>query len=420
MRIVFLAVVLGLLALIHWYLWKRLVRDVSRPGSVFRRAGTLLILLFPLLMLTFFAGRALGLPFAVEQVIAWPGAYWFVVMLYLGLALLAGEIVRPLLLRALERRALDDAGRLSRPGLTGTEAEAEAPAVSTEEKTGTGDEAQDGPASPERRLFVARAIAIGAGAVAAGTVGYGSHAARQLTTKHVPVQLAGLPRAAHGYRIAVVSDIHLSSLLGASHCRRVVDVVNRTGADLVAVVGDLVDAGVEDLRSAAAPLAELSSRDGTFFVTGNHEYYVGAEQWLDHLRNLGMVVLENERREMPYFDLAGVNDVAGEDSGQGPDFTAALGDRDRRRTSVLLAHQPVLIHDAVEHGVDLQLSGHTHGGQLWPGNALAALANPTLEGLERYGDTQLYVTRGAGTWGPPVRVGAEPDITVVELSSPQA
>ncbi len=117
------------------------------------------------------------------------------------------------------------------------------------------------------------------------------------------------------------------------------------------------------------------------------------------------------------FDLAGVNDVAGESYGQGPDFVRALGDRDRGRASVLLAHQPIVIDEAVEHGVDLQLSGHTHGGQLWPGNLIAGLANPTVEGLERYGDTQLYVSRGAGAWGPPVRVGAPSDITIVQLAA---
>lgn len=155
-------------------------------------------------------------------------------------------------------------------------------------------------------------------------------------------------------------------------------------------------------------------------MTGNHEYFSGAQQWVDHVRELGLTPLENARRPLPYFDLAGVNDIAGENEGHGPDFGAALGDRDRARTAVLLAHQPVVIHDAVKHGVDLQLSGHTHGGQLWPGNYLAELANPTVAGLERYGDTQLYVSRGAGAWGPPVRVGAPSDITVVELASYQA
>ncbi len=155
-------------------------------------------------------------------------------------------------------------------------------------------------------------------------------------------------------------------------------------------------------------------------MTGNHEYFSGAEEWVEEVRRLGLRPLENARVELPAFDLAGVNDIAGESDGQGPDFTKALGDRDTSRTSVLLAHQPVQIHDAVDYGVDLQLSGHTHGGQMWPGNFLADLANPTLAGLEQYGDTQLYVSRGAGAWGPPTRVGAPSDITVVELASRQA
>src|SRR5690606_26619865 len=133
-----------------------------------------------------------------------------------------------------------------------------------------------------------------------------------------------------------------------------------------------------------------------YFVTGNHEYYQGAEQWLDRIREFGLRPLENARTELPVLDLAGINDVAGEQEGNGPDFEAALGDRDTSRAVVLLAHQPVVIDDAVRHGVDLQLSGHTHGGQMWPGSHLAALANPTVAGLERYGDTQLYVSRGAG------------------------
>ncbi|WP_219691404.1 metallophosphoesterase, partial [Streptomyces anatolicus] len=245
-------------------------------------------------------------------------------------------------------------------------------------------------------------------------------ARRGQVTRHVTVPLAKLARGAHGYRIAVVSDIHLGPILGRGFTQRVVDTINATQPDLIAVVGDLVDGSVEDLGPAAAPLAGLRARHGAYFVTGNHEYFSGAEQWVDHVRELGLRPLRNARTELPWFDLAGVDDVAGEDEGKGPDFTRALGDRDRSRASVLLAHQPVVIHDAVEHGVDLQLSGHTHGGQLWPGNLVADLANPTLAGLERYGDTQLYVTRGAGAWGPPVRVGAPSDITVVELAARDA
>ncbi|PWS40741.1 hypothetical protein DKT74_31235, partial [Streptomyces sp. ZEA17I] len=276
-------------------------------------------------------------------------------------------------------------------------------------------------AHPSRRLFVSRVVGGAAAAAGLATVGYG--AADVLsgpTVKRVTVPLAKLPRAAHGFRIAVVSDIHIGPILGRAHTRRIVDTINSTSPDLVAVVGDLVDGSVADLGSAAEPLAGLRARHGSFFVTGNHEYFSGAEQWVNHVRELGLIPLENARVEMGGFDLAGVNDIAGETEGQGPDFGRALGDRDRSRAAVLLAHQPVVIHDAVEHGVDLQLSGHTHGGQLWPGNYLAELANPTVAGLERYGDTQLFVSRGAGAWGPPVRVGAPADITVVQLASRQA
>ncbi|MFE2923378.1 metallophosphoesterase [Streptomyces goshikiensis] len=272
-----------------------------------------------------------------------------------------------------------------------------------------------------RRRFVARVVGGAAVAAAAGTVGYGTYGVlRGPRVKRVTVPLAKLPRAAHGFRIAVVSDVHLGPILGRAHTARIVDTVNRTQPDLIAIVGDLVDGNVHDLGPAAEPLRGLRARHGSYFVTGNHEYFSGAQQWIDHVRELGLTPLENARRPLPLFDLAGVNDVQGESEGHGPDFEAALGDRDRSRAAVLLAHQPIVIHDAVRHGVDLQLSGHTHGGQLWPGNYLAELANPTVAGLERYGDTQLYVSRGAGAWGPPVRVGAPSDITVVELASYQA
>ncbi|WP_244892030.1 metallophosphoesterase [Nocardia beijingensis] len=271
-----------------------------------------------------------------------------------------------------------------------------------------------------RRVFVARVMGGAAVAAAATTVGIGAHGVLNgPSVKRVAVPLAKLPRRADGFRIAVVSDVHLGPILGRGFAERVVRIVNDTRPDLIAVVGDLVDGSVEHLRSAVEPLAGLRARHGAFFVTGNHEYFSGAEQWVEHVQELGMHLLANARTELPGFDLAGVNDVQGERTGHGPDFAKALGDRDRTRTAVLLAHQPVLIEDAVAHGVDLQLSGHTHGGQLWPGNYLAGLANPTVAGLERYGDTQLYVSRGAGAWGPPVRVGAPADITVVELVSPQ-
>ncbi|MEV4919682.1 metallophosphoesterase [Streptomyces tirandamycinicus] len=467
-----IAVVVTLLVAVHWYVWRRLVRDTTAGPGAARRAGTAAVIVLPLFTVgAFTAGRA-DAPFWLKQTFAWPGYLWLATLLYLTLALVAGEAVRPLLRRALDRRA---ARRPAAPGVplatadavpvssaaspaaarpdapkspespespeSGQGATATALAAPAGETPGaadrTGGPAPDAPgdpgtpvpaASPEgggrpaggmsRRLFVARVVGGAAAAAAAGTVGYGTYGVlRGPSVKRVTVPLAKLARGAHGYRIAVVSDIHIGPVLGRAHTQRIVDAINATQPDLVAVVGDLVDGSVADLGSAAEPLARLRARDGSFFVTGNHEYFSGADAWVDHVRELGLTPLRNDRVEIGGFDLAGVDDVAGEREGQGPDFARALGDRDRARAAVLLAHQPVVIHEAVRHAVDLQLSGHTHGGQLWPANYLAEMANPTLAGLERYGDTQLYVSRGAGAWGPPVRVGAPSDITVVELAS---
>ncbi|MGJ7415957.1 metallophosphoesterase [Streptomyces cinereoruber] len=450
-----LVVVLALLGGVHWYVWRRLVRDVTAPGGLPRRLGTAAVVVLPLLSLAALVSARAGVPFPVQQVIAWPGQMWLAVLLYLVLALVAGEAVRPLLRAWLARRAPAAAPESAPAPVVPEPAPVPVPAAQTAPDsapattgpdsvpatTGPTDPApatdttpapapakdtapapDSAPADPSRRLFVSRVVGGTAAAVALGTVGYGTYGVlRGPRVKRVTVPLAKIPRAAHGYRIAVVSDVHLGPILGRAHTQRIVDAVNSTRPDLIAIVGDLVDGTVEDLGPAAEPLARLRARHGSFFVTGNHEYFSGADAWVDHVRELGLRPLRNERLEIAAgFDLAGVDDVAGESEGQGPDFGRALGDRDRARAAVLLAHQPIVVHDAVRHGVDLQLSGHTHGGQLWPGEYLADLANPTVAGLERYGDTQLYVSRGAGAWGPPVRVGAPSDITVVELASKQA
>ncbi|MFF0272254.1 metallophosphoesterase [Streptomyces sp. NPDC094447] len=420
-----LIVVLAVLAAVHWYVWRRLVRDVTTPGSLPRRLGTAAVVALPLLSVAALTSSRAGAPFVLQQVVAWPGFLWLALLLYVTLALLVGEAVRPVLRRLLERRA-----RAGAPAEAPAETPApvpvpvpdRAPAAPEEPADAAPQPAPEAPAEVSRRLFVSRVVGGTAAAAAVGTVGLGTYGVlRGPRVKRVTVPLARIPRAAHGYRIAVVSDIHLGPILGRAHTQRIVDTINSTQPDLIAVVGDLVDGTVENLGPAAEPLARLRARHGSFFVTGNHEYFSGADAWVDHVRELGLRPLRNERVEIAAgFDLAGVDDIAGESEGQGPDFGRALGDRDRARAAVLLAHQPIVVHDAVRHGVDLQLSGHTHGGQLWPGNYLAELANPTVAGLERYGDTQLFVSRGAGAWGPPVRVGAPSDITLVELASKQA
>jgi uncharacterized protein len=469
MAVVFVSIALTVFVLLgcaHWYLWRRLVRDVSARGSVWRRTGTVLAFALPVLVIVNVAVGRSEAPFTLQRVLAWPGYFWMALLLYLLMALAVGEAVRPLLRRVLERREAAGAGTgagteagnaagtgagtgagagtagadagggsvalaVGEPaadagtgGNAGTDAVGDAGtgAVGTgpESHTGTGNGTQDSRVT-SRRLFVARTVAAGAAVAAAGTVGGGAYnLLNGPTLKRVTVPLAKLPRSAHGYRIAVVSDIHLGAVLGRSHTERIVHTINSAQPDLVAIVGDLVDGTVEDLGPAAEPLRRLRSRHGSYFVTGNHEYFGDAGEWVEYLPELDVHPLQNARVELPGFDLAGVNDVRGEDSGEGPDFGKALGDRDPARASVLLAHQPVQIHESVRHGVDLQLSGHTHGGQIFPFHAVVALANPTVAGLDRYGDTQLYVTRGAGSWGPPVRVGADPDVTLVRLASKQA
>ncbi|AZQ36936.1 metallophosphoesterase [Streptomyces cyaneochromogenes] len=473
MVIVFVLVALLVLSVLvagNWWLWRRLFRDTTRGPGFVRRFGVAVIAGGWALTIGALVAERGGAPFWLQQVLAWPGFLWLALSIYLLLGVAAGEVVRPLLRRWLERRAraaeavrdpepvpeevtaaaspatasVASTAQTSAPASATTAVTTPAPAsgatsatksppapapdeavalTSTSTPTSTPDPTDPSRplAAPTRRLFVSRVVAGAAAAAAVGTVGYGTYGVlRGPRVKRVTVPLAKLPRAAHGYRIAVVSDVHLGPVLGRGFAQKVVDTINGTQPDLIAVVGDLVDGSVKDLGPAAAPLAGLRARHGAFFVTGNHEYFSGAEQWVDEVRRLGLRPLENARTELPHFDLAGVNDIAGESEGQGPDFAKALGDRDKARACVLLAHQPVQIHDAVDHGVDLQLSGHTHGGQLWPGNFIADLANPTLAGLERYGDTQLYVSRGAGAWGPPTRVGAESDITVIELASRQA
>ena len=277
-------------------------------------------------------------------------------------------------------------------------------------------------AAVNRRIFLARAGAVAAGAASVGLVGVGAATALgPPDLLQVPVRLRRLDPAFNGFRIAVVSDIHLGPLAGRRQTERIVRMLNESEPDLVAIVGDLVDGTVAELGPAAAPLRDLVSRDGAFFVTGNHEYFVeDTASWLLELERLGVQPLRNENtaitRGTATLNLAGVNDIAGEERSDPPDFDLALAGRNEAAATVLLAHQPIQVTEAAARGVDLQLSGHTHGGQMWPFHYAVSAVQPALAGLSTVNGTQLYVSRGAGFWGPPVRIGAPPDITVLSLS----
>ncbi|MET7376032.1 metallophosphoesterase [Micromonospora arida] len=408
----FVAVLALVTGLIHLYLWKRLVRDTTTPGR-WRRIGGIAALVLALLVPVTMAGTQAGLYW-----IAWPGYLWLALMFYLLVVLVVLEVPMLVARLVLRRRvvAAEPTTAAPEPVLVGAAGPTEPPAAGA---VAAPDH------DPSRRLLLARGAAIFAGLTATGTVGYGVRTA--LGPPHldrVRIPLAKLPRSMDGLRIATVSDIHLGPLRGRAHTERIVAAINRLDADIVAVVGDLVDGSVAELGSAAAPLRNLRSRYGSFFVTGNHEYYSGVEEWVQEVDRLGLRVLQNRRQEIQarggVLDLAGVNDLdatGGTGLAAGPDFAAALGDRDPSRPVVLLAHQPLAAKEAARYGVDLQLSGHTHGGQMVPFNLAVGLEQPVVSGLGEVDGTKVYVTNGAGFWGPPVRVGAEPQISLVELRS---
>jgi predicted MPP superfamily phosphohydrolase len=242
--------------------------------------------------------------------------------------------------------------------------------------------------------------------------------------REVEVPIAGLPAALHGFSIVQLTDLHVGPTVKAPFVRAVVERVNALGADVVAITGDLVDGRVRDLAGDVAPLAELRSRHGTFFVTGNHEYYSGAAEWIALLRTLGLQVLIDEHVVLDHdgapIVLAGVADHGAShfDATHRSDPQAAIaGAPQDAGARVLLAHQPRSADAAADAGFDLQLSGHTHGGQIWPGAWFVKLQQPVVAGLHRLRSMWLYVSRGTGYWGPPLRLGAPSEITRLRLVS---
>jgi uncharacterized protein len=395
--VIFLGIALIVVFGVHFYLWWRLFRSTTRPGSRMRRLGIGLIVAADLVLIATLAltRQDVGLGW-----LAAIGYIWLAILFYLLVTLVVLEI--PIAI----------AKRIAAPATT---AKAVSETDAAADTHVTDDDRPDGRTT--RRLVISRGAAITAGLVASGTTIYGvTQALGGPHLKRRQITLKKLPRAMDGYRIALVSDIHLGPLAGRAHTERIVNVINQIDADIVTVVGDLVDGTVEQLGAAAEPLRTVRHKHGAFFVTGNHEYFSGFEPWLAEVAELGMKPLRNERVELPGgLDLAGVNDVTGSSHNDGPDYAKALGDRDPAKAVVLLAHQPVQVTEAARFGVDLQLSGHTHGGQMAPFNLIVGLQQPVVSGYDVIKGTQIYVTNGAGFWGPPVRVGAPPDVTLIEL-----
>ena len=273
---------------------------------------------------------------------------------------------------------------------------------------------------PTRSRVVAGAVV----AVVAVLLVWGyTEAMRLPRTKHVDVPIARLGSGLDGLRVAIITDTHFGPIDRARWSAAVTDRVNELDADIVCHVGDLADGTVEIREEQVKPLAAARGKLARVYVTGNHEYFSEAQGWLDYMETIGWDSLHNRHivveRGGDELIVAGVDDATAQASGvdgHGANLDAALAGSDPALPVLLLAHQPKQVTSAANAGVDLQISGHTHGGQIWPFNFLVRLDQPVVHGLSSHGErTQLYTSRGTGFWGPPFRVFAPSEITVLTL-----
>jgi len=386
----FLVVATALTLGIHIYLYRRLIVHTELPQPWRRRGKLLFVLLGGGLVLSMMGSRVVSVEAA--RILVFPFYIWLGPMFLLVVLLL-----------------LSDAGRLL-------------------VKVGRKLSRMKAEPDPDRRRFLARVVAgVTTGTVLSATAYGVNHALGELVVERLEVELPKLPRAMDGFCIVQITDLHLGPTRGGEWMAEVVGRVNELRPDLVAITGDLVDGSVEQLRDDVAHLGKLESGFGSFFVTGNHEYYSGAIEWVAELERIGVRVLRNAHVPIVLptgegFELAGVDDFRskGLAEGHGHDVAASVSGRDETRALVMLAHQPRSIFEGAEHGVDLLLTGHTHGGQIWPVMHLSGLQNPYVRGLHLHGDTWIYVSSGTGFWGPPMRILSTAEITEVTLRAPSA
>ncbi|WNG38433.1 metallophosphoesterase [Archangium violaceum] len=385
----------------HVYLYRRLVRDTVHSRALRLLAVTALLFLTLVLMLR----RTLQdvLPDALSGVLLVASYSWMGLGLFLLLALLVLDLGRGLV--ALGQRF-------------------RAPAVRESPSTLSLEVPPSPLVDEERRRFLARVVAGSALVSGGGVALYGRwRAFAPPSVTEVAVKVPKLPKALDGLRIVQLTDIHVGPFIRREFMDELVRQTNALRPDLVAITGDLVDGDVPTLGGSVAALGNLKSRFGSFFVTGNHDYYSGDEEWTAFLKTLGVQVLRNRHVRIGdaggSFDLVGVDDWSGgrRRGKKGYDLDLALAGRDPDRASVLLAHQPANYVVAAQRGVDLQISGHTHGGQLVPMTLFIGLAWDHSAGLYRHGDSHIFVSRGCGFWGPPMRVGSPPEIVKLVLTA---
>jgi hypothetical protein len=351
-------IVLSILGLAHYYIWLRLIHGADLPAPWNVIVTSVFVLLAPSLVVSRFGLR--GVPREQAKPFVWFTYTWFGLAVYLLCAAAITHLVCAV--AGADPRTAAEVG-------------------------------------------VAGAVLV----VIYGIV----HMANGPVVRRVRVPLPKLPAAGEGYTIAQLTDVHIGPLLGEPFAAKIVAAVNALSPDLIVITGDLVDGRLEELTQHVEPLRGLRAKDGVYAVTGNHEYYWNPDSWLQHLKSLGFTILRNEHVTIRgVFELAGVDDATA-----GEDVPRALAGRDAALPVVLLAHHPSTIPRAVAAGVDLQLSGHTHGGQLLPLGWLSRLFEPHVAGMKRFGQTLLYVSEGTGFWGPPMRIGTSSEIALFTLTA---
>jgi predicted MPP superfamily phosphohydrolase len=367
-----LSVMTSLIVGLHWYLGARLIRDALVPEPFATAAWVLLWTFFFSIFGGFLGGRVLPRPLA--KVAQWFGFVW---MGAFGLLLVS--------------TALSDLGFFIAGKFTVMQ-----------------------PSWQSLR-------AAGVFALVVPALAWGFYVSRRPETKRVTIEIPGLDPSLDGFRIVQISDVHIGETLGRDFAQLVTDQVNALKPDLVAVTGDLIDGSVARLRDDVAPLGGLRGKHGVYYVTGNHEYYHGGTSWEAEGRRLGFTVLHNEHRVVADGKLVigGVTDMEGArfSAAHAPRVDLTFAQAPAGVPRVLLAHQPRFAKAAKDSSVSLMLSGHTHGGQIFPFMAFVLLQQPVIGGFARIQGVPTYTSKGTGYWGPPFRIGPRGEVTELTLKA---
>jgi len=385
--IVFLSVSTLIVLSIHYYLWLRLIRDTGLTRFVGNTGTYLFIALAISFPMALFVDKIVSVKYSFP--LLWLSYFWIGIMMLLFFLLFSIDMIKIVI-------------------------------YLFNHFIGTGEEI----INTQRREFVSAvsATAVSSFVFIASGVGIKNYYSSAIVKK-IKVLLTDLPASFKGFNIVQISDLHLGQMMTRQTLEKIVDQVNNLAPDLIAITGDLADGSTKRLLSEALPLKKLKAPKGIYFVTGNHEYYSGVEEWTHAIKKMGIKVLNNEnikiKRGEDFFYLAGVTDHEGKRFGKkhASDFNKTLFNLEKDKKKILLAHQPIAVQKASKFGTDLVLAGHTHGGQIWPFNYFVYLQQPYLKGFYEYQGTKLYVNQGTGCWGPPMRLGSQNEITQIILDT---